>query len=146
MERNGKIDEMNETDKIIGAVRKHYPELQAVYLFGSYGTAEARADSDVDIAVLLLPRESREAGSLLMSDLRSELESLLEKDVDLINLRQADTVFQKEIIMEGRRVFDADECGTDEFEMLTISYYQKLNAERAEILQEISASGRVYNV
>ena len=81
-----------------------------------------------------------------MSDLRFELESLLKKDVDLINLRQANTVFQKEIIMEGRRVFDADEYGTDEFEMLTISYYQKLNAERAEILQEVSASGRFYDV
>ena len=137
---------MNEIDKIIDAVHKHYPEFQAIYLFGSHDTASARADSEVDVAVLLPPEKSRKAGPLLMSDLRFELESLLKKDVDLINLRQANTVFQKEIIMEGRRVFDADEYGTDEFEMLTISYYQKLNAERAEILQEVSASGRFYDV
>ncbi len=142
--RNREIDDMNEIDKIIAAVQKHYPQFQAIYLFGSHAAGGAGVDSDVDVAVLLPPGKSRQGGSLLMSDLRLELESLLKSDVDLINLRQVDTVFQKEIILEGRRIFDADEYGSDEFEMLTMSYYQKLNAERADILQEISASGRIF--
>ncbi len=78
-----------------------------------------------------------------MSDLRFELERLLEKDVDLINLRRVPTVLQKEIVATDRRIHTADEYAADEFEMLTISYYQKLNEERSEILKEIMTSGRV---
>ena len=45
-------EDMSETEKIITAVLKHYPDVQAVYLFGSYGTDEQWSDSDVDIALL----------------------------------------------------------------------------------------------
>jgi predicted nucleotidyltransferase len=137
---------MKETDKIITAVLKYYPDVQAVYLFGSYGTDEAWADSDVDIALLLPYDKSPKAGSLLMSDLRFELEKLLRKDVDLINLRQVPTVLQKEIVMADSRIYQADEYPADEFEMLTFSYYQKLNEERHQILKDILADGRIYNI
>jgi predicted nucleotidyltransferase len=134
---------LRETDKIIAAVLKYYPYVQAVYLFGSYGTGQELADSDVDIAV---HDKSREAGSLLMDDLRFELERLLGKGVDLINLRQVHTVLQKEVIVEGRRIYQADEYAADEFEMLTFSYYQKLNEERRQILESIQADGRIYDI
>ena len=137
---------MKETDKIIAAVNKHYPDVQAVYLFGSYASDDALPDSDVDIAVLLPHEKARNIGSLIMSDLRFELESLLKKNVDLINLRQVNTVLQKEIIMADQRIFLTDQYSADEFEMLTLSYYQKLNEERAQILKEIEASGRFYNL
>lgn len=137
---------MNETDKIITTVLKYYPDVQAVYLFGSYGTDEAWTDSDVDIAVLLPHEKSSKAGSLLMSDLRFELERLLRKGVDLINLRQVPTVLQKEVVMDDRRICQSDEYAADEFEMLTFSYYQKLNEERREILEGILADGRIYKV
>jgi len=136
---------MKQADKIITTILKYYPAAQAIYLFGSHGTADARPDSDVDIGVLLAPGESREAGSLVMSDLRFELESLLKRNVDLINLREVPTVLQKEIVMTEGRIYQADEYAADEFEMLTISNYQKLNEERAGILREVIASGRFYN-
>ena len=55
---------MSETDEIIGVVFKHYPDVQAVYLFGTYGTDGQWPDSDVDIAVLLPHDKSKKAGSL----------------------------------------------------------------------------------
>ena len=122
---------------------KHYPEVQAIYFFGTYGTDDQWTDSDVDIALLLKHQQAKTVGTLVMSDLRFELERLLEKDVDLINLRRVPTVLQKEIVAADRRIHTADEYAADEFEMLTISYYQKLNEERAEILKEIMTSGRV---
>ncbi|HUV40992.1 MAG TPA: nucleotidyltransferase domain-containing protein [Sedimentisphaerales bacterium] len=137
---------MDETNKIITTVLKYYPDVQAVYLFGSYGTDQAWADSDIDIAVLLPHEKSCKAGCLLMSDLRFELERLLGKGVDLINLRRVGTVLQKEIVMADRRIYYGDEYAADEFEMLTFSYYQKLNEERREILEDILANGRIYKV
>ncbi len=115
-------------------------------MFGSYGTDQAWADSDVDIAVLLPHEKSPKAGSLVMSDLRFELERLLGRGVDLINLRQVPTVLQKEIVMADRRIEQADEYAADEFEMLTFSYYQKLNEERREILEDVLASGRICKI
>ena len=36
-------------------IRDFYPEVQAIYLFGSFARGNAQYDSDVDIAVLLPP-------------------------------------------------------------------------------------------
>ena len=134
------------TQDIVAAVIKAFPQTQAIYLFGSYGAENEWPDSDVDIALLLPPEEAKKAGTLMMSDLLFALESALKKDVDLINLRQVSTVFQKEIVFSGRRIFIADEYAGDEFEMLVLSFYQKLNDERAEVLAEGLRTGRFYNV
>ncbi len=134
---------MIQQKQIIQTVLKHYPEVQAIYLFGTYGTDDQWTNSDVDIALLLKHQQAKTIGTLVMSDLRFELERLLKKDVDLINLRRVPTVLQKEIVAADRRIHTADEYAADEFDMLTISYYQKLNEERAEILKEIMTSGRV---
>ncbi len=136
---------MNE-NQIVKTVLKHYPEVEAVYLFGTSGTEDEWPDSDVDVALLFSPAKAPKTGSLLMSDLWNELEKLLKKDVDLINLRLVNTVFQKEIISADRRIYCADEYAADEFEMLALSYYQKLNEERADILKEALKSGRVHNI
>ena len=137
---------MRDYRPIIEAVLKHYPDVQAVYLFGSYDTEQEWPNSDVDIALLLPPATAREAGSLALSPPGFELERLLGKPVDLINLRQASTVFRKEIIMADRRIYCSDEYAADEFEMLTLSFYQKLNQERSEVLAEGLRSGRFHNV
>ena len=124
----------------------HYPAAQAIYLFGSYDTDREWPDSDVDIALLLTPDEAKRVGYLALGNVQMSLERLFGKDVDLINLRLVSTVFQKEIIMAERRIFCADAYAVDEFEMLVISYYQKLNEERADVLAEGLRSGRFYNV
>ncbi|MFH1077390.1 MAG: nucleotidyltransferase domain-containing protein [Pseudomonadota bacterium] len=137
---------MNEQEKVIQAILVCYPDLQAIYLFGTYGTDDMQDKSDVDIALLLGHKKSKEAGTLIMSDLRLELETILKREVDLINLRAVSTVFQKEVVETGRRIYCADEYAADEFDMLTMSYYQKLNEERAGILQEVLSSRRFYNL
>jgi len=100
-------------------------------------------DSDVDFA-LLLPHRSRNGNlELAGSDCRNELEQLLKKDVDLLNLRKLSTVFQKEVVFNGRLIYCGNRYAVDEFEMLTLSYDQKLNEERAGILAEIQKTGKI---
>ena len=81
-----------------------------------------------------------------MSPLRFSLESLLNRPVDLINLRLVSTVFQKEVVCSERRIYCVDDYAADEFEMLALSYYQKLNEERRAILDEFWQSGKAYAV
>lgn len=130
----------------IPLIRAAYPDVQAVYLFGSYAAGNPWPDSDIDLALLLPPATAKAAASLAVSDLRAALERALGCEVDLVNLRQVSTVFRKEIVMLGQRIYCADAYAADEFEMLTLSLYQKLNAERQDILAEFARSGRAYPV
>lgn len=122
-------------DKIISTILKHYPFTTAIYLFGSYSSGENSESSDIDIAVLLPPK------SLINTGLLFELESIFNKEVDLINLRESNTVFQKEVILADNRIFCSDQYASDEFEMLVISKYQKLNEERKEIIKSALRTG-----
>jgi len=133
-------------DMLTQTTLTHYPDVQAIYLFGSHGTNDEWADSDVDIALLLPHATAKQNNYLSQTDLQWELERLLGKQVDLINLRQVSTVFRKEIVMADRRIFCADNYAADEFEMLTISFYLKLNEERAGILAAGLQSGSFYTV
>ncbi len=133
------------TALIASVTLAHYPAAQGIYLFGTHGTDDERPDSDVDIALLLPPDEARRAGHLALSDLQLQLAVALGRDVDLLNARLVTTVFQKEIIF-GELIYCADRAAVDEFEMLTLSAYQKLNEERAEILAEFRRTGRAYDL
>jgi uncharacterized protein len=143
-------DDMKESGQALETIKRivldHHPSAQAIYLFGSYRTEDEWPDSDVDIAVLLSPEESKKTGSLAMSALRFALESMLKKNVDMINLRLVSTVFQKEIVTADRRIYTGDRYAAEEFEMLTISYYQKLNEERAGIIEKGLKDGRFHRV
>jgi len=139
-------DKEQAIDAIKDAVLQHYPSTQAIYLFGSYQTEDEWPDSDVDVALLLSPGESRKAGSLMMSELHAALGSMLGRDVDIVNLRRAPTVLQKEVVMADRRIYTADRYSAEEFEMLTMSFYQKLNEERAGIIQSALNDGRFHEV
>ncbi len=44
---------MIQQKQIIQTILKHYPEVQAIYFSGTYGTDDQWTDSDVDIALLL---------------------------------------------------------------------------------------------
>lgn len=127
-------------------VLNFYPDVEAVYIFGSHGTEDEWQDSDVDIALLFSPGRAKVIKSLIMTDCWLALNDVLKKDVDLVNLRQVNTVFQHEIIINGRVLYRKDENIVDCFEMSVLSAYQKLNEERAGILQEIYRSGRILNV
>lgn len=130
-------------ETIVKTVLRFYPDAEAIYLFGSYLTPDQQQDSDVDIAVLFHHEKARLLESLAMSDCRGELENDLKRTVDLINLRMVNTVFQNEIIQQGRIIHQQNESIVDEFEMQVMSSYQKLNEERAGILEDILETGRI---
>jgi predicted nucleotidyltransferase len=137
---------MNQQDLVLQIILQSYPDVQAIYLFGSYGTKDQWPDSDVDLGLLLPPAQSKSVTFSTLHSCQIDLAELLLKDVDLINMRQVSTVFKKEIISTGRIIYSTNQYAVDEFEMLTISYYQKLNQERLELLVDFKLTGRAYKV
>lgn len=133
-------------DTIVRIVLEHYPSTQAIYLFGTYGMPDEWPDSDVDIAVLLPPEDAHRKPHLMLTPCHYALEDALGKSVDLLNARRISTVFQKEIVQNGRRLYSSDDNAVAEFEMLTLSLYQKLNEERKAIIDSFEETGRAYAV
>ncbi len=135
---------MSITNQITKQVLDTYPKTLAIYLFGSFATKYQTDQSDVDIALLFDPVSAKRIGSLSMSSLRFKLETLLLRDVDLINLQLVNSVFQKEIIMDDRCIFGENTFEMRHFEMLVLSKYQKLNEERREIIADAMRNGSFY--
>ena len=130
-------------ETIVKTVLHFYPEVEAIYLFGSYLTPDQQQDSDVDLAVLFSHEKAGQLKNTAMSDCRDALENVLKRTVDLVNLRKVNTVFQNEIVQQGRTIYQQNERVVDEFEMQVMSSYQKLNEERAGILEDILETGRI---
>lgn len=128
---------------IIEIIHSAFPDVEAIYLFGSVDTVFETESSDVDIAILLPPPRAKSVTSETLRDVQFKLEDVIKRDIDLINIRMMNVVFRREIIKDAKRIYNVDSFAADEFEMMTMSLYQKLNEERADILDEIAATGRV---
>lgn len=144
--------ETEDIEFITNTLTVEFPELQALYLFGSAALQEAGSiedvcsPGDIDIALLFPVETAQKKGPLSMTDAAVELEEYFSLPVDLVNIRNVSLSFRKEILATGRRVYSKDTKEADTFEMLTISFYQKLNEERREILEDFFKTRRAYNV
>ncbi|SFH70514.1 type VII toxin-antitoxin system MntA family adenylyltransferase antitoxin [Modicisalibacter xianhensis] len=128
-----------ELKRCLDYLKDALPDLQAVYLFGSQAKGNANAISDVDLAALL---PSPLAGTLRW-ELTGQLADLLNRDVDLVDLRSASTVMQHQIVSEGQRLWSRD-LEADEFELATMSQYWDLAIQRRELIADIKQRGHVH--
>lgn len=126
--------------EIIKILRDGIPDLQAVYLFGTWGTGDERPDSDMDLAVL----SPRRLEIPHRWDLSQRLSIAAGRDVDLVDLRSASTVLSMQIVSTGERIFCKDIVNAERFEDYTFSAYARLNFERREILKDVRERGSVY--
>lgn len=129
-------------EQIIVETLKDAVSPSVIYLFGSAATGYIRRDSDIDIAFL---SDERSLDHYERFMLAQQLAERLQRDVDLIDLKEASTVFQAQIISSGKVIYCADEQKKAEYEWLVLKMYAKLNEERAEILRNIAESGSVYD-
>jgi len=111
-----------------------------IIVFGSAVSGRMRQDSDIDIAFL----SSKNLDDYKVFIISQELSSLLGRNVDLINLRKASTVFKANILGTGRIIFFADEETKYEFQIRTLKEYCMLNEERKVVLDKIRERGRIY--
>jgi predicted nucleotidyltransferase len=133
------VQEHSVKNVILPTVSRFFPDARAVYLFGSFGTEYERPDSDIDLAILLPPSTGNRSN---LEACRAAVEEITGRDVDLIDLGHADAVFRFEIVLTGRLLTPVT-SDVRSFEMLTMSLYQKLNEERADILSDIVEKGVV---
>jgi uncharacterized protein len=112
-----------------------------IILFGSTVKGNIHQSSDIDIAFL---SDNKVPDPYEIFMIAQELASKLQRDVDLIDLNQASTVFQAQIVSTGKVIYCSDEHKRAQFEMKTLKMYAKLNEERSPILKNIEESGTIY--
>lgn len=100
------------------------PEVLEAYLFGSLARDEARATSDVDVAVFLDDRLTGSERGRLLLDLAAELMSRLGRnDVDVIALNDAPPLLYHRVLRDGQRLLARDLSATTRREGQALSRY-----------------------
>ncbi len=117
-----------------------FPDAKASYLFGSASRKELRPDSDIEIAVL----QDGDLDVAVILHLKSEVSKIFRRNVDVIDLKQANTVTAAEIISSTLVLSSHNPDEQAFFETTAFSKYAILNEERAGILDDIFKTGTIY--
>jgi len=112
-----------------------------IILFGSSVNGQLRDDSDIDVAFIspqvISPYDLYLFAQCLVLEVGRE--------IDLVDLNQASTVFKAQILGSGQVIYSNAPKKLAEFQIRALKEYALLNEERAEILGKISVRGSVYD-
>ena len=107
-----------------------------IYIFGSMVKNRDREESDIDIAILTDGRVDEY--EFILSQ---KLADILKKEVDLVDLNRASTVFKIQIIKTGKLIYNSNNLKKMHFQMRTMKDYAILNEERQEVIDKIKSRG-----
>ena len=105
--------------KLLKTVFAHFPQIQAVYLFGSLASGRGRSDSDLDLAVI--SGYDRPGSEKL--DILARLAQEGFCNVDLVFLPRDDIVLQYEAVRMNNVVYQRSDFDSAAFYSLVIRRY-----------------------
>ncbi|MDA3896040.1 MAG: nucleotidyltransferase domain-containing protein [Desulfobacteraceae bacterium] len=117
-------------EKIITVLKKD-TRVAAAYLFGSAAKGELRPDSDIDIAILPVPKIFLTQMDLLK--LSSQLEDHCGREVDIGILSSKNLIYTKEAILNGKCIYEKDDIYCRLFVATALGLYAQLKKERKEV-------------
>jgi len=118
--------------QIIEKLKKEISGLLGIYLFGSYVDNSMIRESDIDVAFLTYAIISK----VEKWRIQESLASLLDRNIDLVDLKEASVILRTEIVETGKRIYTADVFSCENFEVTTYSLYSDLNETRIDILND----------
>ena len=114
------IDRPRRPDlELLAGVWRQYPEIQAVYLFGSLAADRACPGSDIDLAIV--PRSTAARGRKL--DLLADLAQAGYCDVDLVFLDTDDIVLKYEAVRQNRLLYSTPDFDRGALYSLIVRQY-----------------------
>jgi predicted nucleotidyltransferase len=109
-------------NKIINYFRKK-PEIAAVYMYGSQSKGGARADSDVDLAVLVSDKRGFGGFDIPQTRYTYDLERLTGKKVEVQDLGSVAIDFAHRVLSEGELLLGLESAKRVEFEEYVLRVY-----------------------
>ncbi|HLS34704.1 MAG TPA: nucleotidyltransferase domain-containing protein [Bacillota bacterium] len=111
-----------------------------IILYGSFAKGTQNEHSDLDIAYF----SDEELSTYERFIFASKLSHIVKREVDLIDIKKANTVFTMEIFSEGEPIYIANENTFVRQRMRAYSMYVTLNEQRKPVIESIKESGRVF--
>ena len=113
------------------------PRIIAVYAMGSAVRDELRPDSDIDLALLLVPGESLPAAELL--SLAARLTAVLGRPVDLGLLSAMNLIYTRQAFLAGQCVYQRPRSKAALMAASLLGLYTRFHDERREVLEVYTA-------
>lgn len=114
---------MSELGPQIAEVLAARPEnIAAAWLFGSHAVGRARADSDVDVAVLFVQDPPRTLDGLGL-DIAGDLEEVLDRPVDLVVLNRVPIDLVRVVMSTGVLLYERERASRVAFEVWARAQY-----------------------
>ena len=89
-----------QIEKLTGFARS-YPEIAAIYIFGSHASGNEHSKSDIDLGVLF----SMAVDGFKRIDMETEISNLLMKDVDLVDMNKSSPFLRHQIYKYGKLLY-----------------------------------------
>jgi predicted nucleotidyltransferase len=109
--------------------------LDTLWLFGSEAQGTTRPDSDLDLAALFRRRPT----GLEVLEAQADLEQLLHREVDLVDLDRASPILCMQVLRYGRLVIDRNPKRRHAFFSRTISMYEDVKIVRRDAERRLLA-------
>jgi predicted nucleotidyltransferase len=105
--------------KILSQVFEKYPDIQAVYLFGSVASGNTHAESDIDLAIV--PRDNTLRSKKL--DILADLTKNGFNSIDLVFLDTHNLIIQFEAVRQNNLIYCHPNFDANSFYSLTLRQY-----------------------
>lgn len=119
---------------------KHQANPDFIILFGSFAKGTAHDESDIDLAYFSKQPLSLYERFILTGDLAS----IANREVEIVDLKQIDTVFTMQIFEHGIPIYIRDENEFTRQKIRAYSMYATLSEQRAPIIKAIKERGSVF--
>lgn len=111
-----------------------------IILFGSFAKGTYHEESDIDLAYF----SQEQLSSYERFILAGELAEIAGREVDLVDLKQIDTVFTMQIFSQGIPIYIQDKNEFTRQKIRAYSMYATLSEQRANIIESIKERGSVF--
>lgn len=111
-----------------------------IILFGSFAKGTTHEESDVDLAYFT----DKQLSSYERFELAGELALLIGREVDLVDIKQIDTVFTMQIFEQGIPIYIRNENEYIRQKMRAYSMYATLSEQRAKVIDAIKERGSIF--
>lgn len=132
-------------NKDLERVRNYFKKnklIKLVYLYGSQAREETTKDSDIDLAILVEEKNKKNISSDIQLKAMSDLEQLLDREIEVQNLNVCKTTFAYRVISEGKIIYERSENERVEFEEEVIRNYFDMKPFLEEFSEQIAYLAR----
>ena len=133
----------NSRENLINKIKEYLLKNEnviAIILFGSYARKTENVNSDIDIAIKL----NKEISKKELFQLKLNLEDLVSKDVDLLNLDEIADGIRYEILINGETLYARNEFYFELYKLQMYREYLELNESRMQIIENLKNGDGVY--